>query len=441
MAKMTRMISVIIPSHDPGQSLQRLLDALCRQTYPCEQMEVLIVTAHCLDKLMKIMHPYKTFFRLRVLSQTGQGAATARNCGAAAAQGELLLFLDQDVEPTPELLQAHLEAHQYQPNRVVIGAYQPVFPDWPDFLAVGIRTWWADKLHAMRQDNHRYTYQDLIVGNFSLETKLFRQIGGFEPTFQYGEGYELAIRLLKEGASFHFAPAAICVYHPISDLTGVLEWARQEGAFKVLIDCIYPELDASPDLAPFGPVKSSRREHILNVIHTFAVRLPLMGDFIIAQLRQVLPLLERMRLRRRWRFLFRVLSMYWYWRGVAEALIGQPGSPNREALQEQTGADDSEVELDLSKGLTTAESVLDQERPASVSIYYGQQFLGRIPPRPGAERLRGAHLRTIMANELAVPLLQALAAQKIIGVARNQIVLNEVAENLNDVKVETDKSH
>lgn len=284
MVKMTRMISVIIPSHDPGQSLQRLLDALCRQTYPFEQMEVLIVTAHCLDKLMKIMHPYKTFFRLRMLSQTGQGTAAARNCGAAAAQGELLLFLDEDVEPTPELLQAHLEAHQHQPNQVVIGAYQPVFPDWPDFLTVGIRIWWADKLHAMRQDSHRYTYRDLIVGNFSLETKLFRRIGGFEPAFQYGEGYELAIRLLKQGASFRFAPAAICVYHPISDLASVLEWARQEGAFKVLVDCLHPELDASPDLAPFGPLKSTRWKRILNVIHTFALRWPIIGDFIIAQL-------------------------------------------------------------------------------------------------------------------------------------------------------------
>jgi hypothetical protein len=70
-----------------------------------------------------------------------------------------------------------------------------------------------------------------------------------------------------------------------------------------------------------------------------------------------------------------------------------------------------EAEIDLCKGLEAAERLLDAKRPAGVQIRYGQQWVGRIPSQSGAERLRGAHLRPILANQLARPLFKALALE------------------------------
>jgi hypothetical protein len=68
-----------------------------------------------------------------------------------------------------------------------------------------------------------------------------------------------------------------------------------------------------------------------------------------------------------------------------------------------------EIELDLQAGLEAAEQMLDEVRPLSVRICYGQHPVGYIPLQPGYERLRGIHLKPILATTLAVPLLQALA--------------------------------
>jgi hypothetical protein len=111
-----------------------------------------------------------------------------------------------------------------------------------------------------------------------------------------------------------------------------------------------------------------------------------------------------------WRKVYSGLGYYWYLRGVAEEL----GSRKAVAALLQAGPhrlDQAglEIEIDLAEGLEEAEARLDQERPYGARLWYRQHVVGRMPPRAGAERLRGAHLRPILATELAWPFLVALA--------------------------------
>ena len=60
-------------------------------------------------------------FALRVLRQENAGPATARNAGFRAAQGRIVLFLDDDILVGPDLVARHLEAHDRFPGSVVFG--------------------------------------------------------------------------------------------------------------------------------------------------------------------------------------------------------------------------------------------------------------------------------------------------------------------------------
>jgi hypothetical protein len=199
-------------------------------------------------------------------------------------------------------------------------------------------------------------------------------------------------------------------HHEVTDLDRSLWRKRQEGQADVMIGRRYPELLPSMPLynfqEPWSPL--TRRLRTLAFIH------PAAGDKLATGLRKSLDVLEQIRLSGRWRRLLYALLDYWYWRGVA----GELGS--RRALADfvqcalDTAADEGhEIELDLQAGLEAAEQRLDVERPASACIRYGQQPVGRIVPQPGAERLRGHHLRPILANELSRPLLKALALARV----------------------------
>ena len=118
-------VSIVIPTHNRSASLQRLLGALCAQTYPLESVEVVIVADDCVDGTVEMLRHYEAPFPVVVFEQSDRSAAVARNRGASHAKARLLLFLDDDMEPLPNFIRAHADAHR-QPGTVAMGYSMPM---------------------------------------------------------------------------------------------------------------------------------------------------------------------------------------------------------------------------------------------------------------------------------------------------------------------------
>jgi len=407
-------VSIIIPTHNREASLKRTLDALCNQTYPLQNMEVIVVADGCIDGTINMLKHYPAPFVLQVIEQSPHGAAAARNRGAASAQGQILVFLDDDIESTPSLIEAHTLRHYGRSWQVVIGYSSPVVQGSADLFRMGLRSWWEDKFTSMNKPGHRFTYSDLCTGNVSLETELFKKVNGFNQDFLCREDYELGIRLIDIGASFIFEPNAIGYHHETSDLYKHFKRVYQEGRADVLIGRYHPRLLPILPFSSFKIPGSFFRRTLLR----FAFKFPKIVDAFAVRLRTVSDLLEWLRLRKRWHQLHSALRYYWYWRGVSEELNTQQAFDHSLPCRLfHADKDFSCMEIDLSKGIEEAEKRLDQERPEHAYVLYGLHPIGHIPPNPGAERLSGKHLRQILANELAVPLLKALILEKAISAA------------------------
>jgi GT2 family glycosyltransferase len=406
-------VSVIIPTHNRSASLRRTLQALCRQTYPHALCEVIVVPDGCSDDTVDMLQAYAAPFTLRVIVLEGpnQGPAAARNRGAASATGALLLFLDDDVEPQPPVLMAHVRAHARQSDLVVIGPYVPVVQGRVSYLRRFMRTWWQDKFHTMRQPGYRFGYSDLLSGNVSLQPELFARVGGFDPTLPCAhEDYELGVRLLKAGASFTLAPEALAAHHEHehTDLNRTLQRQRLEGVADVHIGRRHPEL--IPTLL-LGRLQEPRGG-MQRLVNALACEHPRLGDRLAALCQWLFGPLEKMHCHSMWHWAYTGLGHYWYLRGVAEAAGSrQAVAKLLQAGQRRSDPTGLEIEVDLAEGLEAAEGRLDRERPYGACLYYRQRVVGYIPPQAGAERLRGAHLRPILATKLAWPLLVALALE------------------------------
>jgi len=401
-------VSVIIPTHNRSVSLRRTLDALCTQTYPLQQVEVIVVADGCTDGTAEMLRDYQAQFALHAIEQPGQGPAAARNHGAAQAQGRLLVFLDDDIESVPALVEAHVRAHTDRSDQVVVGYVPPVIQEPGDIFRVELRSWWEAMFQSMRQPGHRFGYWNLLSGNFSLDAKLFARVGGFDPALWCHEDYELGIRLIKAGASLTFAADAIGHHHEVTDLSRSLQRKYQEGRADVMIGHRHPELRPSMLLVHFGEPWS----RLNRILRPLAFAWPAGGDRLATTLQGMLGILEWMRLRGRWHRLLNNLLDYWYWRGVTEEIGSRHALADflRNSLSHSSG-DGPEIEVDLREGLAAAEQRLDAERPAALRIRYGPWPVGHIAPKPGTERLRGVHLRRILATDLAPPMLKALALE------------------------------
>jgi hypothetical protein len=262
----------------------------------------------------------------------------------------------------------------------------------------------------MRRPGHRYSYRDLVGGNFSIEAAILARLGAFDPAFGWGADYELGLRLLKAGIPFTFVQEACCDYAEPADLEFVFRRANQEGQLSFLLEQRYPELAPVLPTTHFGIPRFSGKHRLHRVVHTLAFSQTRLGELIATYLSRLLHPLEKARLRRQWRLLFRSLCIFWYWRGMATELAVAPQQSGAHHDKPDYPVEtDCEIELDIRPGLRAAEQRLDQERPAAVRVYYGDHYVGRLAPRPEAEPLRGSHLRSILAAELALPLAAAMA--------------------------------
>ncbi|MGB7293525.1 MAG: glycosyltransferase family 2 protein [Thermodesulfobacteriota bacterium] len=419
MTTSKKEISVIIPTYNRCESVCRTVEALKEQTYSPGITEVIIVADGCTDNTVDIMSKYRTAFTLKIVEQANQGLAAARNKGATEAEGTLLVFLDDDVVPTPNLLEAHFKAHQKNNVDLVIGYYPPVLTNYSDYFEMGVWAAWENIFYPLRFPGHRFNYNDVSFGNSSIRSEFFKQTGGFNPEFRtYGrEDWEYGIRLIKAEARFLFTSQAVAIHYPTVEPLRSLGHKRYEGKADIRLGRSYPELKR------ILPVSNLTKTGFFDsVIFSIAQKFPSTVDIFTSVMMRVLKILELLKLRLQWRILWEYLSDLWYCRGVLEEFGSKEGL--MKYLEESLPLSDIEeniIEIDLSKGIKEAENQIDAQKSSGVNIKFSRHLVGFIPPKPGAEKLRGKHLRNILVNNLAISYLEALAIEGVINRAMNSM--------------------
>jgi glycosyltransferase involved in cell wall biosynthesis len=112
------MISVIIPLYNGEKTIVNTLKSLEVQTY--QDLEVIIVNDGSDDKSEQVVANFLKNSASNIpyyfLSQSNQGAPSARNHGYRQAKGDYLLFLDADAILKPNALEIMLETLKQNPN-------------------------------------------------------------------------------------------------------------------------------------------------------------------------------------------------------------------------------------------------------------------------------------------------------------------------------------
>lgn len=397
-------VSVIIPTHNRRDRLRATLDALATQSFPMSQVQVVIVADGCRDDTVAMLRGDDHGFALTIVERAGEGPAVARNAGAAVAVAPLLVFLDDDVEPTSGWLAAHVSAHESAPGGVVIGPYPPIANAAGDPFRVHLRSWWDRHFEELARPGHRFTFRDLLTGNLSMSAELWRRIDGLDPRFARArEDWELGIRLMDAAVPFRYAPAALAWHHEheTMDLPGSYRRSREEGRSDVRMGTKHPFV--KPELPAVRyrlDAKGLRRLPAWLAFRAGGV------DPLFTALGRTVAFLRRHHMRRLYYGLNGVLLRYWYLRGVAEEL----GSiRDWHAFSHAIPVRKPKARLiDLSDGFERAEEKLARWRPEEVRILFGATDLGYLSHKPFAERWDARHLRPHLARELRSGLLYAL---------------------------------
>jgi GT2 family glycosyltransferase len=226
-------VTVVVPTYNRYAGAVRLLTALAAQTYPAARFEVVVVDDGSTDGTADLLRDVLVPYALRAVRQANAGPAQARNRGVEQARGRLIVFLDDDVVPRPELLARHVEAHKRGLNLVVIGPMVSppswLRPTWVRWEEAKLR----DQYDAMVAGRYPCTPRQFYTGNASLSRDLFLASGGFDATFRRAEDVELAFRMRDLGADFVFEPRAEVLHYASRTFEAWAHTPYQYGQYDV----------------------------------------------------------------------------------------------------------------------------------------------------------------------------------------------------------------
>lgn len=203
-------VSVVIPTYNRLYRLQQVLAQLAQQTYSLDEFEVIVISDGSSDGTHEALAQFQPPYRFSLLIQANQGPAAARNNGIGRATGEYVLFIDDDVVPTPQLIAEHMAVHAHAgANAIVLG---PMLTPGDFRLSPWVR--WEQAMlvkqySSMKNGHWAPTARQFYTGNTSLARAHLVASGGFDPAFRRAEDVELAYRLSQNGLEFIFQATAI----------------------------------------------------------------------------------------------------------------------------------------------------------------------------------------------------------------------------------------
>jgi glycosyltransferase involved in cell wall biosynthesis len=224
-------ISVVLPTFNRRARLERVLSGLDRQSVAPECFEVVIVDDGSTDDTQDWLRRNSARkYRVTAIRQDNAGPAKARNTAVAAAHGEFLLFLDDDVEPTTELVAEHLRCHDAEADVVVIGPLASL-PHYPQPWVAWEQAKLEAQYEAMLRGDWEPTFRQFWTGNASVGRAHVLAAGGFDPSFLRAEDVELGRRLHERGLRFRFNPKARGLHHAERSLAA---WERMHKSYGEL---------------------------------------------------------------------------------------------------------------------------------------------------------------------------------------------------------------
>lgn len=287
-------VSVVIPHFEQPEDLERVLHGLSRQRGAVHIVDVIVADdgsstppALGLDHglpLLVVRH-----------ERAGRRPAATRNLGAAAARGDVLVFLDADTVPAPDCIARLAALPAVAPEVVAVGRRR--HHDLTGWDGAALGRWLAGRTGdgppaledpAWLRDGYRRSgdllriddrsWQWIISALLACSRSFFEELGGFDGTLvgYSAEDWELAHRAYAAGAILAHVPDAVGIHHGG-------DWRERSG----------PDAHKNDERIELAQRVPGRRDPIIGPYAALVVRVPATSRPADELVRTICSLLER----------------------------------------------------------------------------------------------------------------------------------------------------
>lgn len=180
-------VTVVVPARNAAAHLDECLTSLKAQDFECHDLDIVVVDNGSTDDTAAMAHRAT----VRVVSEPRRGFGFARNAGAHAAHGDLIVFIDSDCRADTDWL-ARLVAGFDDPDvGCVVGTVRGKD-------AAGLIPRWFEQREFTKQERLLALRPPVVAGaNMAYRRDVFEAIGWFDEDCPSGEDGDFFWRLVR----------------------------------------------------------------------------------------------------------------------------------------------------------------------------------------------------------------------------------------------------
>lgn len=219
------MLTVAIPTYNREAVLLETLAHLMKQVPAPGEILVIDQTARHEVETERQLSDWHARGEIEWSRLSSPSITRAMNHALLAARHDIVLFVDDDVVPAPDLLAAHIDAHASKKGILVAGRIIQPWQEGQD-LSGGAAFHFAQTEPAW--------IEEFMGGNFSLDRREAIALGGFDENFvrvAYRFEAEFAWRWRRSGRRIRFEPRG-CLHHLKAGAGGTRTYGDHLTSYK-----------------------------------------------------------------------------------------------------------------------------------------------------------------------------------------------------------------
>jgi succinoglycan biosynthesis protein ExoA len=228
--------TIIVPCYNEQATIRLLLEAIYVQTYPRQEIEVLISDGQSSDGTRQVIQAYQDEYpdlSIRVLDNPQQSIPSALNIAIHAARGEYIIRMDAHSKPYPDYVERCIRALESGKGDNVGGVWE-IQPGGTGWLAGSIAVAAAHPL-GVGDAHYRVGGEAKVVDTVpfgSYRRSYAMQIGMYDESLLTNEDYEFNTRIRSAGGTVWFDPSIRSIYYSRGNILALANQYFRYGYWK-----------------------------------------------------------------------------------------------------------------------------------------------------------------------------------------------------------------
>lgn len=237
-------VSVVVPCRNERHTIGPLLEAIARQDYPTEEMEVVIADGRSTDGTLKVVDAFALSHReldIRVVDNPSRTIPAGLNRAIQASRGDVILRLDAHSKPDPDYVSRALKVLR-RTEAANVGGRWRIKPSADTLIARSIARAVSHPVGAggarYRTNGEPGPVETVPFGAFPRAW--IERVGPFNEDLLSNEDYEYNVRLRRAGGMIWFDPHIRTDYYARATLGDLARQYARYGFWKARMLLRYP---------------------------------------------------------------------------------------------------------------------------------------------------------------------------------------------------------